>query len=278
MSSTPVRNVSDTARWVAAYRAKESARRNALFHDPLAERLAGERGREIAKRAVVHSEWSLITRTKLIDDLVLRSVAEGTDCVLNLAAGFDTRPYRLELPSELSWIEVDLAELIDEKEAALCDESPRCRLTRERADLADAEARTALLRKVASGASKVTVITEGLVIYLEAAMVAELARAFAAEASLRQWIVDFSSPEILELMKQGLGNTLVNAPFRFAPAEGIGFFEREGWRAETTYSLLREAGRLRRLPLWMRPFAWLPQPNPRAGKGRWSVVVRFERA
>src|SRR5262249_23119204 len=33
-------NVSDTARWVAVYRAMESARPDALFHDPYAERLA----------------------------------------------------------------------------------------------------------------------------------------------------------------------------------------------------------------------------------------------
>jgi O-methyltransferase involved in polyketide biosynthesis len=45
MSPEPlVRNVSDTARWVAAYRAMESARPEALFKDPFAERLEGERG------------------------------------------------------------------------------------------------------------------------------------------------------------------------------------------------------------------------------------------
>jgi O-methyltransferase involved in polyketide biosynthesis len=40
-----IRNVSDTARWVAMYRAQESARPDALFHDPWAERLGGDRGR-----------------------------------------------------------------------------------------------------------------------------------------------------------------------------------------------------------------------------------------
>jgi O-methyltransferase involved in polyketide biosynthesis len=34
MSEPLVRNVSDTARWVAAYRARESARSDALFKDP----------------------------------------------------------------------------------------------------------------------------------------------------------------------------------------------------------------------------------------------------
>src|SRR3954468_1891877 len=123
-----VRNVSDTARWVATYRARESARRDALFRDPLAGRLAGERGEAIAKHASPHSAWALITRTKLIDDLVATTVAEGCPRLLDLAAGFDTRPYRLELPPDFRWIEGDLPELLAEKETLLAGEKPRCHL------------------------------------------------------------------------------------------------------------------------------------------------------
>jgi O-methyltransferase involved in polyketide biosynthesis len=93
-----ISNVSDTARWVAIYRAWETARPNPLFRDPFAERLAGERGRQIVaqlpmSRAARYG-WPLIARTKVIDDLVLASVAEGCRCVLNLAAGSTLRPYR----------------------------------------------------------------------------------------------------------------------------------------------------------------------------------------
>lgn len=44
----PIRDISDTARWAAVYRARESQRQDALFRDPFAERLAGQRGEEIA--------------------------------------------------------------------------------------------------------------------------------------------------------------------------------------------------------------------------------------
>ena len=44
---TPIRNVSDTAVWVAMYRARENDRPNGLFRDPFARRLAGERGEQI---------------------------------------------------------------------------------------------------------------------------------------------------------------------------------------------------------------------------------------
>ena len=40
-TSTPISHVSDTAHWVAMYRAMESERPDALFRDPHARRLAG---------------------------------------------------------------------------------------------------------------------------------------------------------------------------------------------------------------------------------------------
>jgi O-methyltransferase involved in polyketide biosynthesis len=140
MPDTVVSNVSDTARWVAVYRAQESARSDALFRDPFAERLAGERGRAIALKArrQMMNGWPIIVRTKIIDDLVLASIREGCDRVVNLAAGLDTRPYRMNLPADLTWIEADLPALVEEKEKIFAGEKPACSLTREKVDLADA--------------------------------------------------------------------------------------------------------------------------------------------
>jgi methyltransferase (TIGR00027 family) len=130
VSEPLILNVSDTARWVAEYRAVESARSDALFRDPHAARLAGERGRAIARTASVYG-WPVVVRTKNIDDLVLESIDQGCDLVLCLAAGFDTRPYRLALPAKLRWVEADLPAITDEKEALLANEKPNCVLTRE---------------------------------------------------------------------------------------------------------------------------------------------------
>ncbi|HVR00714.1 MAG TPA: class I SAM-dependent methyltransferase [Polyangia bacterium] len=125
-----VSNVSDTARWVAQYRAAESARPDALFRDPLAARLAGERGRAIVSAGPrkPRNGWSIVARTKLIDDLVMACAGEGS----------------------------------------------------------------------------------------------------------------------------------------FAPANGVAFFERFGWRAREVQSIARAAVRFRRAPWLIRPFAWLPDPDPRA--------------
>ena len=276
-----VSNVSDTARWVAAYRAKESARPDALFKDPFADRLAGERGRAIAAKGPrqMRSGWPMIVRTRLIDDLIATSVREGCDRVLNLAAGLDTRPYRMDLPPSLVWIEADLGPMIDEKEGLLAEEKPRCQLRRERVDLSNPEARQAFLLRAAGEAKNVLVLTEGLLIYLDDDVVDAIARDLLASPAVKWWILDASSPAIRTMLQDGMGSLLDNAPMKFAPPDGVAYFEKFGWKARDIRSFVREGLRLRRLPIFLRVFALFPEPDPRnLGNARWSGVVRFERA
>jgi methyltransferase (TIGR00027 family) len=275
-----ISNVSDTARWVAAYRAMESARTDALFKDPYAERLAGERGHAMAKLGPRHTRngWPMIIRTRLIDDLIATSISEGCDCVLNLAAGLDTRPYRMDLPASLDWIEADLGPMIDEKERLLSGEKPRCQLRRERVDLADPVARAAFLVRATAKAKKALVLTEGLLVYLEADVVRALGRDLLAQPAVRWWVLDTVSPGILQLLQKGMGAHLDNAPMKFAPAEGVAFYEKLGWKARDIRSYFREAIRLRRGPFFFRLFAAFPDADPRKpGRARWSAAVRFER-
>src|SRR4051794_18255748 len=95
-----IRDLADTARWAAAYRAQESRRADSLFHDPYAISLAGERGEEIAANmpSGTRNAWGWVTRTYLFDRIILDQVAAGADLVINLAAGLDARPYRMNLP------------------------------------------------------------------------------------------------------------------------------------------------------------------------------------
>jgi methyltransferase (TIGR00027 family) len=275
-----VRNVSDTARWVATYRAEESTRQDALFRDPLADKLAGARGRAIAKQAWSHSRWVLVTRTRVIDEYVRTVLQEGCDRVLNLAAGFDTRPYRLDVPKDLLWVEADLPPLIAEKEQLLAGEQARCRLERDAVDLSDPAALDEFLTRRLAGSKRATVISEGLVLYLEEAVVAGLARTLLAHPSVHTWILDFNSPRITAEMTRRMGALLKDSPFKFAPQEGVGFFEKLGWSPVELRSLFHEGARLKRLPLLMRPFALIPPPDPRKLRShdRWTGVVRFERA
>jgi methyltransferase (TIGR00027 family) len=280
MSASPISNVSDTARWVAVYRARESARPDALFHDPYAQLLAGERGQAIAALMPrqARNGWPMIARTKLMDDLIMAAIAQGCDCVVNLAAGFDTRPYRLDVAASLRWIEADLPALTEEKERLLKDAEPRCRLRRIQVDLADSGARVAMLREAVGPSRNALVITEGLLVYLDDAQVHSLAVDLGAQAGIRWWMLDLASPALLEMMKKSMGPQLANAPMKFGPANGVAFFEDLGWRATQIQSVLRAASRFRRLPWSLKLFGFLPEPNPRnPGRAPWSAVVQLGR-
>jgi methyltransferase (TIGR00027 family) len=274
----PVLHVSDTARWVAVYRAWESARPDALFRDPFAERLAGEHGKAIAQLMPrqARSGWPLIVRTYLIDQLILRSIEEGCDCVINLAAGLDTRPYRMPLPASLQWIEVDFPAMIEEKQRLLGAETPVCRLSRYAADLADPVVRADLLDRIAGNSIKTLVVSEGLLVYLDEDVVRDLANDLMRQQNIHWWIFDLASPGLLKLMSTSMGQHLTHAPMKFAPADGVAFFEALGWHALQIQSFFRAAARLHRLPLFLRPFALFPEPNPRRpGNARWSAAVRL---
>jgi methyltransferase (TIGR00027 family) len=270
-----ITHVSDTARWTALHRATESAHPDALFSDPLAERLAGEHGRAIVANVPwsTRNGWWLVARTKIIDDAIAEAIAGGCDRVLNLAAGLDTRPYRLELPPEFAWVEADLPKLLEEKAQLLADQAPRCRLTRVAVDLADPQARDAFLDDAINGATKALVLTEGLLMYLDDSDVVALSASI-KRPEVAWWMLDFAGPGLKRLMNKKMAGMFQNAPFKFAPENGLGFFEGLGWRTVEVEALYLAAHRFRRLPMFMRPLTWLPQPDPRHPGGRaWSATA-----
>lgn len=278
-----IRNISDTARWAAVFRARETERRDALFRDPLARRLAGERGEQIAASMKMHEKnaWSWVMRTYLFDQYIARGLASGVDTILNLAAGLDARPYRMDLPPAFRWIEVDLPELLAYKEEVLAGETPRCALERVALDLSDVAKRRALFAQVGASAKKVLVLSEGLLVYLGADDVGELATDLARQGSFQLWAFDIVSPGLLEMLRrQGGGAELAQAgaPFKFAPAEGPGFFARYGWRPADVQSTFKAAGRARRLPWSLRIFSFFPESNGAQGKRPWSGICLMERA
>jgi methyltransferase (TIGR00027 family) len=276
-----IHHVSETALLAAVYRAEETARPDALFRDPLAERLAGERGKAIlaATPPKERVSWAWVTRTVLFDELILEQVHQGTDTVVNFAAGLDARPYRMALPAGLRWIEVDLPELLSAKEKLLRDEKPICALERVALDLADQKARRELIAKIAQRSSKALVITEGLLVYLSPEQVGELARDLAEHPSIRSWVIDLVSPGLLQMLQGTIGNRLreSGSAMKFGPADGPEFFMPFGWKPAVVCSILKAAARHKRVPLWMRLLALLPERKKPRGKEFWSAVCLLER-
>src|SRR5258708_6739375 len=277
-----VRHISDTALWVAYYRAQESERPDAGFRDPYARVLAGGGGEKIAKAQKFGDQnaWSFMARTVLVDRFVTDAVRDGSDLVVNLAAGLDTRPYRMDLPKTLRWVEVDLPAILDYKESILKGAAPVCALERLRLDLSDETARRALFARLGAGSSRAVVVTEGLLIYLSPDAVASLGRDLAAVRPFHTWITDLASPALVKMMAARGGDMIAaaGAPFTFARPEGPDFFVPLGWKPVKMASLLKTAGRLKRLPLMLKLISLLPQPAKLPPNRPWSLVIRLERA
>ena len=278
-----IRNVSDTARLVAVDRAVESERPDALFRDPFARRLAGERGARIAESNPLGARknaagWPIVTRTYVIDQMIQAHIAQGGDMVINLAAGLDTRPYRMELPRSLQWIEVDLPEILAHKEEILRGEEPVCSLERVRLDLSDVPARRELFARLGRQSHKALVISEGLVVYLSSDEAALLAQDLAAQPGFHSWILDMVSPKLLATLQKRMTTNLKEAaPFKFAPAQGPAFFAKFGWNVVEANSLLRVAARLNRLPFYLVPISWFPDSHGTQPQRPWGGVCLFSR-
>jgi methyltransferase (TIGR00027 family) len=276
-----IRNISDTARWAAVYRADESDRKDAVFRDRFARRLAGPRGEQIAEAmpAANNPTWPWVTRTYLFDRFIGEQVAQGVDMVVNLAAGLDARPYRMDLPSSLRWVEVDLPEPLTYKEDILASETPACSVERIPLDLSDEGARRELFDQLGRRGQKALVITEGLLVYLTEDQVSALAQDLARPPSFQRWVLELASPGLMGMLQRALQPQLneSGARLQFAPKEGPPFFVSRGWKPIDVRSLLKTAARLKRVPIWMRLLALLPESKGEQGSRYWAGVCLFGR-
>lgn len=262
-----ITSVSDTARWVAVYRAMETARPDALFRDPFAARLAGERGVAMVDHMKRGRQmaWAMITRTVAFDEIILARIRAGVDRVINLAAGLDTRPWRLDVPASLRWIDVDLPGMTQYKAEQMRGETPRCAYESIAADLANADERRALFARLHDPSRTTLVVAEGLLIYLAPNDVASLARDIGDVLGARWWLIDLASPDLLRIMKKYWGKAVEAgaAPFLFAPEESTGFFAPHGWHEIEYRGSAEESRRIDR----QMPGAWM-----------WRLLAKFQSA
>lgn len=266
--SAPLRNVSDTALWVAIYRAVESERPDRLFDDPYARRLGGERGEAIVRAMPrgAATAWPMVVRTAVMDEIVLRCVREGAATVLNLAAGLDARPWRLDLPASLRWLHVDMPDMIDYFREQMADATPRCEVEFVAADLREAATRQALFARAAAH-GPVLVISEGLLVYLTPEQVGELARDLHDVARARWWLMDIASPRLRKFMERSKWLRKLdqgNAPMQFFPEQGTAFFAPFGWQEREFRSTWDEAFRLKRTMRGAWFFKWLSKLQGKA--------------
>ena len=258
--SGKIEHVTDTAFWIASLRALESARPDAVFHDPLAAQLAGDKGRDIARSMSTFGliAFTVTQRTTALDRLILQAIDSGVDTVLNLGAGLDTRPYRMPLPASLRWVEADFPSMIELKERRLGGERPVCALERVALDLSVRAERRALLERVAQQASGVLLLTEGVIPYLPDDEVGRLADDVQAEPKFRYWAQEYYGIEARR-HRGRVRKNMQAAPFVFMAPDWFGFFEQHGFVRTTTISMREEALRNGRKPPLLtpvRPLMW----------------------
>lgn len=245
LTSLPVESIADTAFLTAAYRALEGDRPDALFQDPYAQILAGDRGQKLieAMPGGATGASGCAVRTAVMDELILRTIQEeNIDTVISLGAGLDTRPYRLPLPSSLCWSEWDLPLVLDYKAEKLAGIQPQCLLKSIPLDVTDST-RQIVFQCIGITAKQVLVLTEGLLIYMTTEQVAALATDLYAQSGFHWWLTDLASPHALRYFQNSINNTVTasQATLQFAPEAGTEFFEPYGWRAVEWRSLLEAA-------------------------------------
>lgn len=282
--SAAIANVSDTSFWVAYYRQRETERPNGLFKDPFAKKLVGERGRRIAQSMpefAKYTEWSVVARTVIIDRFIEKAISEGVDAVINLGAGLDARPYRMKLPRELLWIEVDYSNIMSHKESVLAADLPVCRLERVAVDLANAEKRAEFLIKVAPQAKKILVLTEGVIPYLTEQQVSELSADLLKQKKIYFWITEYLHPKVYKHLQGALRTAqMKNAAFLFYPSDWFGFFKKIGWvEKETRYSgeIAKEFKRLPPMPVIAKLFMFLMPEKMKQQSMRMTGYIVFQR-
>jgi methyltransferase (TIGR00027 family) len=241
-----ITHVSDTALMVAACRALETEEPDAFARDPFAARLAGERGFAILNGM----SWSMIlrfgmaVRTRFLDELLTEALAiHPISTVVSVGCGLDTRPWRLDLPPELRWIEVDFPDVLDYKHGLLAAEQPRCRVERLSADLNDATQRRTIYE--AAGTKRSLVITEGVLMYLPAATVDALAAEIPSASSVSHWISDITTSDFSKAMRVGAtaesGFEHVRAPDALEGEQILDVLCTHGWTTEAMRSYIRDA-------------------------------------
>jgi methyltransferase (TIGR00027 family) len=248
MEADKVSRVSRTAVGVTWLRAREGRRPDPLFDDPYAEAFLAEARPVVARETVAAGQRDtvgaifglhVVLRTRFYDDYLLAAAAAGCRQVVLLAAGLDSRAFRLDWPAGVRLFELDLPELLDFKERVLADRKavPRCERTVLRVDLREDWPRQ-LIEAGFRPTEPTAWLVEGLLIYLTADEAAGLLTAVdglsapgsrlscehrdnASNAVLEKAWATPTMAEVTALWKGGLGESVA------------GWLERAGWQIRT---------------------------------------------
>ncbi|MEU2629916.1 class I SAM-dependent methyltransferase [Kitasatospora sp. NPDC007106] len=259
-----------TAVGVARVRALESERENALFRDPLAKAFAAAGGLwpaspppedEAARRRRLAVSFSIVIRTRFLDDLLLEASAAGVRQVVLLGAGMDSRAFRTDWPEGTRLFEVDTAAPLDFKAAVLRRERAvaRCERITVAVDLRE-DWPGALAAAGHDPALPTVWIAEGLLIYLpEDAVELLLTRIGALSAVGSRMGLTLGSRGVVERFgADAVPGSAASLWVSEMPDDPVGWLAGHGWDADS--HTLRELA-----AAYGRPIGTPPQREERPG-------------
>lgn len=235
-----------TAVGVAKVRARETEREDALFRDPLARAFATAGGLgpsspplpddEAARRRRLGVAFSIVIRTKFLDDLLRQASESGVRQVVLLGAGMDSRAFRMDWPEGTRLFEVDTAAPLDFKASVLRRERAvaRCERITVVADLRE-DWPGALLAAGYDPTAPTAWIAEGLLIYLpEEAVELLLARISAQSAAGSRMGLTLGSRGVIERFgADAAPGSAASLWVSEMPDDPVGWLAGHGWEADS---------------------------------------------
>ncbi len=236
--------VSKTAFYCCGVRMEDAERARPVCGDQYAKLFMTEQGRDVFDRfrKEINPNASNVTRHRIMDDLLrARLLEDASRPILIIGAGFDSRAFRLHGGR---WTEVDESALIAWKNERLPAGQAPNPLERVPVDFG-----TDWLPEVLAGyrgASRVTVVLEGVLMYLEEAQIAGLLEALRGTLPPHDIICDLMTRKFFERYSRTLHRQieLLGTTFRFAVDDPTAPFQQAGYARGRKISIAQRAAEL----------------------------------
>lgn len=255
-----------TSLWVAAMRAIETERPDAMISDPFARALAGEKGFQVMSESDPPGPARppvLAVRTRYFDDVICAALDAGIRQLVVVAAGMDARAFRLPLPSGTRMFELDQPQVLAYKADRLGIAKPQCDRITVPIDLREDWPASLLAAGFVRNAPTLWLL-EGLLPYLREPDVRTLLSRITDLAAPRSEILfDVSGRLVLEspYMRERFEFVAkLGAPWQFATDEPEALIEPLGWTASVTeHAVIGQAHGRWPFPVFPRGTPGVPQ-------------------
>ncbi|MEV5144685.1 SAM-dependent methyltransferase [Streptomyces sp. NPDC052727] len=269
--------VSYTAQWTAAARALETERGDrAIFQDRFARSLAAPRGFELLEKNRGSGLIPFIAiRTRYLDESIEQILAENDiRQIVFVAAGMDTRPFRLGWPDDATVYEVDFPALLAEKRRRLSRLAAQPRVARREVAADLRREWLPELEQAGFDPQRPTLwIVEGLMFFLTPEQATNLLRTLGSASAPGSWLgVDFVSQALLRSpfsreFRRNLEED--GTPWLFGTDEPEEYLASIGWKARE----VKEPGEPSTAH---EDWPFQVQPRDRKGPSRsWLVRAEF---